>query len=395
LLGWRFVQHQRDFRHLTLWPMLVLMTLRCEQCGHENDSRYRFCGMCGAKLPSPPREIASPRADSPDPGPSAKPVRGPSFLGLADEPSDPVSYLLEDEPSTSHWGRYLVLTVFLGGAVAAGWHWRQDLRSLASRFSGGPSAAQSQQTSGLAPAPAAASSSETQASPGETPPVAQQTGTAVSSQAVPTSVPTASTPPTTQLPVPADDQAPTGTASPPNSAAPTGGDSPAASSQQPPPNAPPAAAVAGDNSQPANSDSKNEASEKGESPQEEMPAVKPRAATKASRSSAEQVAGGSESDALEIQGERYLYGNGAPANCALAQKSLLAAAEHSNSKAQSVLGTMYATGHCATRDLPLAYRWFARALRQDPGNLRIQDDLKVLWNQMSADERQLALRAER
>lgn len=352
--------------------------------------------MCGAKLPLPPREIAPPRADSPDPAPPARPVSGPSFLGLADEPTDPVSYLLEEEPSTSHWGRYLVLAVFLAGAVAASWYWRQDLHSLASRFSGGPPATQSQQTTSLAQAPAAASSPETQASPGETPSVVQQPGTAVSTQAAPTSVPTASAPATTQPSSPAGDQAPTGAASPPNSAAPSDGPSPTASSQQPQPNAPPAAAASGDNSQPANSDSKDEASaEKGESSQEETPAVKPAAGVKASRHSSEPVAVGSESDALEIQGERYLYGNGVAANCALAQKSLLAAAEHSNSKAQSVLGTMYATGHCATRDLPLAYRWFARALHQDPGNLRIQDDLKVLWNQMSPDERQLALRAER
>jgi len=379
-----------------LWPMLVLMTLRCEQCGHENDSRYRFCGMCGAKLPLPPREIATLRTDSPGPGSPARPVSGPSFLGLADEPSDPVSYLLEEEPSTSHRGRYLVLAVFLAGTAAAGWYWRQDLRSLAARFAGGPPATQSQQATNLAPAPAPAPSSETQASPGGTPSVAQQTGTAASNQAAPTSATTASTPPTIQPAVPAGDQAPTGAASTPNSAAPSSGPSSPASSQPPQPNAPPAAVASGDNPQPANSGSNGEASaEQGEPSQEETLAVKPRAAAKASRNTEGQVSASPEGDALEAQGERYLYGNGVPANCSLAQKSLLAAAEHSNSKAQSVLGTMYATGHCATRDLPLAYRWFARALRQDPSNLRIQDDLKVLWNQMSPDERQLALRAER
>jgi hypothetical protein len=376
--------------------MLVLMTLHCEQCGHDNDSRYRFCGMCGAKLPLPARDMEPSRTDSPDrdPAPPTKPVSGPSFLGLADEP-DPVSYLLEDDPSTSHPGRLLVLAVFLAGTVAAGWHWRQDLRSLTSRFTGAQPVIQSQQTQSQQTtnvAPAAASPSETQAPPGGTPLAVPQTDAAASNQAAPTSIPSAS--PTTQPAAPAGDQAPTGVSTS-TSAAPGGGPAPTASSQQPQPNSPPAPAATGDSSQPANSDSKEQASANQPSSTEETPPAKPRATVKASRNSTEQVPAGSESDALESQGEKYLYGTGVPANCALAHRSLLAAAEHSNSKAQSVLGTMYATGHCATRDLPLAYRWFARALRQDPNNIRIQDDLKVLWNQMGPDERQLALRAER
>jgi TPR repeat protein len=98
---------------------------------------------------------------------------------------------------------------------------------------------------------------------------------------------------------------------------------------------------------------------------------------------------------LEAEGEKYLYGNGVPENCTRARTNLLAAAQHSNAQAQNVLGTMYATGHCATRDLPTAYRWFSRSLRKDPSNTRIEQDLKVLWNQMTPEERQLALRDER
>ncbi len=37
-------------------------------------------------------------------------------------------------------------------------------------------------------------------------------------------------------------------------------------------------------------------------------------------------------------------------------------ARQSNPKAQTLLGAMYATGHCVGRDLPNAYRWFAKAL---------------------------------
>jgi len=96
----------------------------------------------------------------------------------------------------------------------------------------------------------------------------------------------------------------------------------------------------------------------------------------------------------ETLGENYLYGNGVPQNCTRARQILLAAAQRSNSKAQNVLGTMYATGHCATRDLPTAYHWFARSLHKDPGNTRIEQDLKVLWNQMTPDERNHALQSE-
>jgi TPR repeat protein len=99
-------------------------------------------------------------------------------------------------------------------------------------------------------------------------------------------------------------------------------------------------------------------------------------------------------DDAEIQGENYLYGNGVQQNCTRARQILLAAAQHSNSRAQNVLATMYATGHCATRDLPTTYKWFSRSLRKDPSNTRIEQDLKVLWNQMTAEERNRALQSE-
>ena len=93
---------------------------------------------------------------------------------------------------------------------------------------------------------------------------------------------------------------------------------------------------------------------------------------------------------LELAGERYLYGTGLPQNCTRAESNLRTAATHGNSKAETVLGTMYATGHCVGRDLPTAYRWFARALHQEPQNSRISDDLQVLWRQMTPQEKQLA-----
>ncbi|HTZ98616.1 MAG TPA: hypothetical protein VMB18_19595 [Terriglobales bacterium] len=95
----------------------------------------------------------------------------------------------------------------------------------------------------------------------------------------------------------------------------------------------------------------------------------------------------------ETQGEKYLHGDGVPVDCDRAQKDLMAAAKHSSAKAETALGSMYANGHCAIRDLPLAYRWFARVQKQnrhtDP---KIAADMQRLWNQMSPEERNLATR---
>lgn len=100
-------------------------------------------------------------------------------------------------------------------------------------------------------------------------------------------------------------------------------------------------------------------------------------------------------DPQEAEGEKYLNGDGVPVDCDRAQKDLLAAArhsKHSSVKADRTLGSMYATGHCVIRDLPLAYRWYARAQRQnrrpDP---KLAGDMKNLLDQMSPVERTLAM----
>ena len=96
---------------------------------------------------------------------------------------------------------------------------------------------------------------------------------------------------------------------------------------------------------------------------------------------------------LVAEGEKYLYGTGVAENCDLAQKNLRAAAGHSNARALTLMGAMYATGHCVARDLPTSYRWFAKALHQDPSNARVQQDLEILWKQMTPEERQVAVKS--
>jgi TPR repeat protein len=97
-------------------------------------------------------------------------------------------------------------------------------------------------------------------------------------------------------------------------------------------------------------------------------------------------------DPAFVLGQKYLYGQGVPQSCSLAEKNLRISAQNSNFDAQSMLGAMYATGHCVAKDLPAAYRWFARASHLQPNNARIEQDLEVLWRQMTAEEKQTAIR---
>jgi hypothetical protein len=57
-----------------------------------------------------------------------------------DEPHSRFAYQLDDDVSTFHWGRVLVLAALLGCLAAAVWHWRHDFRDSAARFSLRPAA---------------------------------------------------------------------------------------------------------------------------------------------------------------------------------------------------------------------------------------------------------------
>jgi hypothetical protein len=92
------------------------------------------------------------------------------------------------------------------------------------------------------------------------------------------------------------------------------------------------------------------------------------------------------------KGEAYLYGRGVHESCNDAVRYLKAASSKSNPKARSAFGTMYATGHCVSRDLPTSYLWFAMALQVDPNNQILEKDLNAVWNQMTPPERQMATR---
>lgn len=366
--------------------MPVSMLVKCEKCGYENFPQHRYCGMCAAELripgvpapapaPAPPPQrvptavVSPPKTAVPPPKEKEtvpQQVSGPSFLGLGDESAQNknFSYLLEDETPT-HRGRNVILILLIAAVAAAGWYWRQDLRVLASRFLNSPppatKAGGSDNPEPNSPAPAASDSTS-----GAAPANSASAG-----------------PPTEQPGTAANAQAPA-TPTPPPAAAPPGAADATQSAQV-------------DQPQPTNQSQASDAATTAtpNPDQTEEPTTPPSRARKSQTTRAQRAAASaSQADDLEAQGEKYLYGNGVRENCARARTNLLAAAQHSNAQAQSVLGTMYATGHCATRDLPTAYRWFGRSLRQDPKNTRLEQDLRVLWNQMTPAERQQALRDE-
>ena len=98
------------------------------------------------------------------------------------------------------------------------------------------------------------------------------------------------------------------------------------------------------------------------------------------------------SEALFIEGQKYLYGSGVLEDCNRARTKLISAANQSNVKAQSTVATMYATGHCS-RNLPMAYHWFAVALHKDRDNTRLQRDLEMLWEPDDAGRKQMAIKS--
>ena len=326
--------------------------VRCTQCGSEIDSRFHFCGMCGSKLPTPlSNENAEMRsAEIPEP---TRVVSGPSFLGLADDPADGGAYLLEDEASRPSRARLVVAVILVTALAAAAWHWRGDLKQWATQFIQKPANPQTQTNVSYQVAPISTSGSE----------VAGSLPTAQSMTETPaTAAPQIPSPPQPAPPVAQGDNSASAIAATNSAQPPASGAGPLSSQA----NAAEAAPNTMSDQQPAKQSAEKETAQP-------VPAAE------------------TTGEDLEAEGEKYLYGSSVPVNCSRAQKDLLTAADQESSKAASVLGTMYATGHCVPRDLSLAYVWFAKAMRLEPDNSRFEDDLMVVWNQMTPDERQIAI----
>jgi hypothetical protein len=360
----------------------TIMYVRCAHCGYDNSPEYRFCGMCGASLarataPAKPPE-KQPAANGGSGNSSSENVHGPSFLGLAEDPKVEFHYLYEDEQPKSRVGLIVFLLIMFGAGGALAWQWRHDGFPF-NRLSASGSSSQSGSPSEVSPA-----QSQDQSTHIEKP----MTGVGDAQPTQPEQKTQPDTGKTTDVPI--ENGQAGAPATSPNST--SGGNTSAGAA---PANTGAAEEKKNSKSAAKNSEDSN-TEEANAAPPAEVPApthaAKPARAPKPKPkpAPAPAAAAGSQDSDLELAGERYLYGNGLPQNCARAESNLRTAATHGNSKAQTVLGTMYATGHCVGRDLPTAYRWFARALHQEPQNSRISDDLQVLWRQMTPQEKQLA-----
>ena len=359
----------------TIIVMPTLMTARCTQCGHENNPEYRFCGVCGAPLPAgvstrePAREQERPRVSS---------VGGPSFLGLGDDRTNDLDYLLEDEPPRGHGRMYLALLLLVLSAGLLAWHWQRD---------GYPWAGLAQSAvTGKAPA---SSSSE----PGRV---------------------AAAPPPAVATPTPAETPSATGATTEPATGTgvqPAAGAPPAENSASPNPiavvKAPEEAPPPADGVDPGNAAAKpgaaaaqNQGVDATDAAESSVPKETPAAPVVPATPVRKPAVVQAFANNSHCQPGRPAGGRGrkislrtwSSGRLRAGAEELMIGARQSNPKAQTLLGAMYATGHCVNRDLPIAYRWFAKALHGDPGNSRVQRDLEVLWKQMTPEERQLAMK---
>jgi zinc-ribbon domain/Sel1 repeat len=368
--------------------------VRCPRCNSENPPEYRFCGMCGTPLDKPAeapvrsaesvRPVERTRPSEPAPPPSTT-LSGPSFLGLSQPArgTEDVTYLFEEEqPRRTYW-RFMLLLLFL--AIIGGLGYLQYTRSGKSWTA--PWANQKpttpEQATQQPPPPATPAQNPAQ------PPAANQ--------------PANGQPPAQNAP--GNPPQPKETDIAPGATPPAGGQAPAtpppAANASPAPAQPeqaPANAEARKESQPAPDSSKiakNEAAAKDEAAADQPDTTEETPAPKPKRVKPAPVPATNPDDALVTNAEKYLYGRGVPQNCDRALVSLRAAADRQNTRAQSLLGTMYGTGHCVPRDLPNAYRWFALASRQQGDNMWIQRNLEMIWREMTPQERQLAMQSNR
>jgi hypothetical protein len=353
----------------------------CPKCGEVNSSNFLFCGMCGTILeparrasatvaappvaqrpvesqpvavaaapPIPPQSPEPVLDNSPSRSNPVPSISGPSLLGLDHSNAGPsndvddfrdrafsglASYGHPDEPKSA--GKEILLTVLLLAALGgAGWWTYKNYIGVAGSKKA-PIAAPAQETASNSPENPEPKPTEKQ-DVKETPPPVSSTESATPAPAAKTPVENA----------PPSETKQTAEAAPEKAAKPAA---------------------------PAPIPARHEVS------RTRVPASKPAPATDSG-------------DALFRRGETYLYGRNGAQDCGNALKYLKMASDQQHAKARSMMGTMYATGHCVQRDLPSSYRWFALALRVDPNNSVLEKDLSAVWNQMTPPERQMATKRD-
>jgi zinc ribbon protein len=403
--------------------------VRCSRCGNDNPETNRFCGTCGASLlPAPPPPVAvrsesvseefptrTPAAPRPAAPRAAAPVyeqvpaiSGPSFLGLnvpaprnSDRGSDfsagsqssrssgNLDYLLDDDDQPKGGaGKVFLILIALALAVGFGYlRWRHEgLSALMSGWQKPSATAQNSDSSQPASSTGTQSSAPELSSPANQPPPTPSQPAATQSTASP-GTDSSSSPATGPNASPSGTNAPGSTADgqPPGNPAPTPGASASSAADSLAQADKPEAKPAAKDEPPATADSTE--------PDPHEKAAEPAPVPKrAARSPATAKPSAAASFDQVTEAEKYVYGRGERQDCDRGLRMLRPAAEQSNSRAMISLGALYSTGVCTPRDLPTAYRWFALALRKQPDNQPLQENLQRLWAQMTQPERQLAIK---
>lgn len=349
--------------------------MRCPYCGNENPGDHKFCGMCGRPLvetrPEPPARRSESARDLEPVTPAPAYTGGLFNLGApTDKPHRDLDYLLEDdEEKTSNKGLILLTLIALILVVGLGWlRWRNGglpfLKSLTSSSQPKPAAPQNS-----TPADSSA--------PTQNP----QNPTAATASGAPES--------STQTTAPPAEGSITPT-TPSNSAANSAG--PSSSTPDSKADAPATTPPTSPTDSPTHDSSKEETVEKS-APSEAEAAAPPPAPVKTKPVAKPTPKPPAKSTDPVLVGERYLYGKeGFPQNCERGLHYVKPAADQSNPKAMITMGALYATGHCLSKDLPTAYRYFALALRGDPENGPLRQNAEMVWKQMTSEERKQAIR---
>jgi len=344
--------------------------------------------MCGKGLDEPvmeaPAAVRAERSTEPEPQHHEPPTPAPAYTGglfnlgaPGDRPSRNFDYLLEDDEPRSRKGLVIGIIALLLVAGLGYLRWRNGKLPFSDL---------------IKPAP----KTTAQNTEANVPPSSDQTPPASSTVTAPAPEVTPATPPTT----PPASSAPAAAAPEPGSA-PAASGAPAEQGPAPSASSETAAAPAPQTSAPAAQPADEAASPVAEKPSptpapaEEAPAAsapsapapkgpKPKPSPKAlpPTPAADSVA----------MGERYLYGRGVPQDCARGLRYVKPAADQANPKAMITMGALYATGHCLSKDLPTAYRFFALALRKDPENGPLKQNAQMVWTQMTDAEKQQAIR---
>jgi hypothetical protein len=388
--------------------------VRCARCGNDNPATNRFCGMCGATLlpaptpaAPPPRDLVRetvpeslPPATVSLPRPPVRtptevpPISGHSFLGLnqpsssesaraaslgrgsqLERSSGSLDYLLEDEEAPRGGGAGKIFVILMLIVLALGfayYRWHDQLSALVEGTKKAvvaeppaPDAGQTPATPTLSPDSAASSGSTTPAPQNTSPPAGDS------------SAPAAAAPP------------PAGT-NPRGTQPPASGDSATSAAPQPATGANPPAQA-----QPAEANNESDgvsAANSDESADPNTETAAPAPVRSAKPHSIPKPTAATPADSV-AEAEKFIYGRGGVRqDCDRGLRTLRPAAEQANPNAMISLGALYSTGVCTPRDLPTAYRWFARALRKAPDNQPLQENLQRLWSQMTQPEKQLAIK---